>query len=35
MQKRSSGMTGLMWYIKLLYIYHSVEIKFSVGRSKC
>ena len=28
MRKRSCGMTGLMWYIKLLYRNHSIEITF-------
>ena len=27
MWKRSRGITGLMWFIKLFYRYHSVEIK--------
>ena len=26
--KRSSAMTGLMWYVKFSYRYHSVENKF-------
>ena len=28
MRKRSSGMAGLMWYIKLLYKCHGIEITF-------
>ena len=28
MRKLSSAMTGIMWYIKLSYRYHSVENKF-------
>ena len=28
MQKRSSGMTSLMWYIKRLYRYDRIEITF-------
>ena len=34
MRKRSSAMTGLMWYVKFSYRYHSAEDNFLLASLK-